>query len=65
MVQVPVKAAELGVISASPLGSSCKHLIGQDINMLVDMLVWQASGMELDVGVGHTGKIGAHVSAKF
>ena len=25
--------------------------------MLVDVLVWQASGMKDEVGVGHTGKI--------
>ena len=47
------------------LGSSSKHLISKDVNVLVDVLVWQASGMRLDMGVGHTGKIGAHGSAKF
>ena len=32
--------------------------------MLVDMLVWQASGVEYDMGVGHAGKVRVHASAK-
>ena len=65
MVQVPIEASELGVVGAGPLGCCGKHLISEDVNMLVNVLVWQASGMKNDMGVGHTGKIMAHSSTKF
>ncbi len=65
MVQVPIEASELGVVGAGSLGCCSKHLISKDVNVLVDVLVWQASGMKDDMGVGNSGKIGAHGSAKF
>ena len=65
MLHVPMEALELSVVGAGSLCSSSKHLISKDVNVLMDMLVWEASGIKLDVGVGHTGETGAHGSEKF
>ena len=57
MLHVPIEALELSLVGAGSLGCSSKHLISKDVNVLVDVLVWQASGMKYDMGVGHTSKI--------
>ena len=58
MIQVPIEAAELGVVGAGPFGCCGKHLISKDVNMLVNVLVWKASGMRMIWGWATQAKLG-------
>ena len=65
LVHVPVEAVELGIVCSGALGTSGEPLKGKNVDMPVNMLVWQARGVEDDVGVGCAGKVRAHGSPKF
>ena len=56
---------ELGIVCSGALGSSGEHLKGKNIDMPVDVLVWQAGGMENAMGEGCAGKVRPNGSAKF